>query len=93
MATSPTHRDRPPRGRVMLAIFLVSFSLFALDVLLGKAVITFGWQGIPLLSDVAEFLLLLFAVTMFVMAALQRERERNHETGNAIDNATKSREE
>ena len=76
----------------MLAIFLVCFSLFTLDVLLGKAVVAFGWQGVPLLSDVAEFLLLLFTVTMFVAATLRLEQARNQENGNTIDNVSKPRE-
>lgn len=92
MAASPTRKDRPQRGRIMLAIFLVCFCLFTLDVLLGKAVIAFGWEGVPLLSDVAEFLLLLFTVTMFVAATLRLEQARDQETGNTIDNVSKPRE-
>lgn len=92
MAASPTRKDRPQRGRIMLAIFLVCFCLFTLDVLLGKAVIAFGWEGVPLLSDVAEFLLLLFTVTMFVAATLRLEQARNQENGNTIDNVSKPRE-
>ena len=93
MAASPARRGRPPRGRIAFAIFLVCFCLFTIEVLLGKAVIAFGWQGVPLLSDVAEFLLLLFTVTMFVVATLRLEQARNQETGNTIDNASKPREE
>ena len=92
MAASPTRKDRPQRGRIMLAIFLVCSCLFTLDVLLGKAVIAFGWEGVPLLSDVAEFLLLLFPVTMFVAATLRLEQARDQETGNTIDNVSKPRE-
>ncbi len=77
----------------MLAIFVVCFCLFTLEVLLGKAVVAFGWEGVPLLSDVTEFLLLLFTVTMFVIATLWLEQARNQETGNTIDNASKPREE
>ena len=93
MAASPTRRGRPPKGRITLAIFLVCFCLFTIEVLLGKAFVVFGWQGVPLLSDVAEFLLLLFTVTMFVIATLRLEQARNQETGNTIDNASKPREE
>ncbi len=93
MAASPARRGRPPRGRITLAIFLVCFCLFTIEVLLGKAVVAFGWEGVPLLSDVAEFLLLLFTVTMFVVATLRLEQARNQEAGNTIDNGSKPREE
>ena len=59
--------------RLTLAAFWLLFGVLVLDVLLGKAAIAFGWVGLPLLSDVAEFLLLLAAMVVFVMAALQRE--------------------
>ena len=61
------------KPRLTLAAFWVLFGVFVLNVLLGKAAIAFGWQGLPLLSDVAEFLLLLVAMVIFVVAALQRE--------------------
>ncbi len=93
MAASPARRDRPPKDRIAIAIFLICFCLFTLDVLLGKAVIAFGWKGIPRLSDVAEFLLLLFTVTMFVVATLRLEQARSQEAENTIDNASKPREE
>ena len=62
-----------PGGRIALAIFFVCFSLFVANVLLGKLSILYGWNEIPLLGDVAEFFLLLLAVTVFVVAALRRE--------------------
>jgi hypothetical protein len=93
MAASPGRGGRPLRARVALAIFLVCFCLFVANVLLGKAVITFGWEGVPLLGDVAEFLLLLFAVTMFVVATLRLEQAQSRETRHKTDNESKPREE
>lgn len=61
-------------GRIALAVFFVCFSVFVVNVLLGKLSIVFGWQRVPLLSDVAEFLLLLIGVTVFMIATLQLER-------------------
>jgi len=61
------------KPRLTLAAFWVLFGVFVLNILLGKAAIALGWEGLPLLSDVAEFLLLLAAMVVFVVAALQRE--------------------
>ena len=90
--TRPPEKDsmRVPkarrRGQVALAIFFAGFSLFVLNVLLGKASIVFDWQNVPLLGDVPEFLLLLAAVTVFVVAFLQRESaEESNETANRED--------
>ena len=59
--------------RINLWIFGLLFILFWLNVLLGKAKISFGWQIPFLLSDVAEFLLLLFTALFFILAAVGRE--------------------
>ncbi|MFQ5772996.1 MAG: hypothetical protein ACE5GS_00615 [Kiloniellaceae bacterium] len=83
MVASRPDTGRQPRQRITLWIFLVCFGVFGLNVLLGKAAITFGWEEIPLLGDIEEFLLLLFAVALFVIATLQRERARDHPIENA----------
>ena len=64
------------KERLTLAAFWILFGVFVLNILLGKAAIAFAWEGLPLLSDVAEFLLLLVAMVIFVVAALQREAAR-----------------
>ena len=72
----PPKSDRngkPPGGRIALAVFFVCFIVFTLNVLLGKLSIMLGWEGVPLLGDVPEFLLLLLSVTIFVAAFLRRE--------------------
>jgi hypothetical protein len=62
-------------------MFALLFFLFWLNVLLGKAKISFGWQVPFLLSDIAEFLLLLATAVFFTLAATGREnllrRERD----------------
>ena len=68
-----SERKGKPGGRIALAVFFVCFTLFTLNVLLGKLSIMLGWEGVPLLGDVPEFLLLLLSVTIFVVAFLQRE--------------------
>ncbi len=59
--------------RFNLGAFALLFLLFWLNVLLGKAKISFGWQIPFLLSDVAEFVLLLATALFFTLAAVGRE--------------------
>jgi len=68
--------------RISLGAFALLFLLFWLNVLLGKAKISFGWQVPFLLSDVAEFVLLLATAMFFTLAAIGRETmvSRNHKT-------------
>ncbi len=73
--TAQGHAGR--RGNVYLAVFFVLFGLFILNVLLGKAVIQFGWDVPFLLGDVAEFLLLLVSAVFLMLAALRRERAQS----------------
>ena len=74
-------------GRTALAVFFVCFAVFILNVLLGKLSIVLGWENVPLLGDVPEFLLLLLSVTIFVAAFLQREAaERNGGDSNQTEN-------
>ena len=59
------------------------FGLFVLDVLLGKAALTYEFEPILKLGDVGEFLTLLAAVILFMIEVLRRESEE-------IDLKTKS---
>ena len=59
--------------RFCLAVFSLLFLLFWLNVLLGKARISFGWEIPFLLNDVAEYLLLLATALFFTLAAIGRE--------------------
>lgn len=61
-------------GRGFLIVFFGLFSLFGLNILLGKAGVQFGWNLPFLLGDVPEFLLLLVAAVFLMLAALARER-------------------
>jgi len=60
-------------ARFNLGVFALLFLLFWLNILWGKAKISFGWQVPFLLSDVAEFLLLLATAVFFTLAAVCRE--------------------
>lgn len=64
-------------GNLYLLIFFGLFGLFILNVLLGKAVVQFGWSLPFLLGDVPEFLLLLVSALFLMLAALARERHQS----------------
>lgn len=59
--------------RFCIAIFALLFLLFWVNVLLGKARISFGWEIPFLLNDIAEYLLLLATALFFTLAAIGRE--------------------
>ncbi len=65
--------------RLTLIIFAVSVALYFLNILLGKASIHWGWD-VFYLGSISEFLLLLFASIVFIVAALHSESstERNN---------------
>lgn len=76
------------RSRRLMAVCLVVFGLFCLNVLLGKARIVFNIDLPFLLPDVPEFLLLLFSALFFTLAALAREKAvgtRDGESGDGED--------
>ena len=69
----PDNRNLRNLARFNLGVFALLFLLFWLNILWGKAKISFGWQVPFLLSDVAEFLLLLATAVFFTLEAVCRE--------------------
>lgn len=59
-------------GRVGVILFAISFGLYVLNVLVGKASVVYGWEVLHL-GNVAEFLLLFIAAIAFIVAALHAE--------------------
>ena len=82
-ARSAVMDDRRLRtlNRANLGIFVLLCLLFWLNVLFGKAQISFGWQVPFLLSDIAEFPLLLVTAPFFTLAAIGRENLLQRERG------------
>ena len=60
-------------GTRSLVVFGILVSIFIANILLGKADVAFGWNLSFLLSDVGEYLILLFAALFFTIATLIRE--------------------
>ena len=63
-------------GKGALITCFVLFSLFFINVLFGKAKISYG-LNLPHLGNVAEFLLLSVACVSLIVAALKRESAEN----------------
>jgi len=75
------------RARLLMAVCALLFLLFCLNVLLGKARISFGLDLPFLLHDVPEFLLLLSAALFFTLATLAREKAVGSRDGPADKDA------
>ena len=58
--------------RIAMALFVFLFGLYVLNILIGKAIILFGWK-ICHIGNVGEFLILLAASVAFIIVALHRE--------------------
>lgn len=58
--------------RITIAVAIVSFGLYLLNVLIGKAIIVYGWEVFHF-GNIGEFLILLIASVAFIVAALFQE--------------------
>jgi hypothetical protein len=72
MTSDATKSSKCKKGRKMLYVSLFAFSLYMVNVLIGKANIVFGWKAWHL-GNVAECLLLFLTSTLLIIAAMQRE--------------------
>lgn len=79
MQDSANTATRP--GRWTLRISLLLFLAFFVNLIIGKANVSFQW-GLPHLESVAEFLLLTAASTTLIWSALNREAAEKNATNN-----------
>lgn len=86
MAATPSRDEDKWRVPVSLWVFAALFTVFVVNVLLGKATIAYGWNLPFLLNDVAEFLLLLFSAVFLMLGALARERGASDAAENGPEN-------
>jgi len=77
MPAQQENRTNDKRGKAALTTCYVLFALYFINVLLGKAHISYG-LNVPHLGSVAEFLLLFSASISLVVAALKRETAENN---------------
>ena len=79
MAAEQNNKTNDKGGKVALFAFYSLFALYFLNVLVGKAMVSYG-LNLPHLGNVAEFLLLSVACVALIVAALKREAAENKST-------------
>ena len=72
MKNGQQNKDFTTGARIAVTVAAVSFSLYLINVLIGKAAIVYGWK-IFHFGNVGEFMILLAASISFIAAALIRE--------------------
>ena len=82
----------PVAGKWTLRVSLLLFLLFFVNLIIGKANVSFQW-GLPHLDSVAEFLLLTAASTTLIWSALKRETAEKNVTNNMSKEAEYERSE
>lgn len=70
-------------ARIAIIVATVSFSLYVINMLIGKGNIVYGWELFHI-GDIGEFLIMFVASIAFIVAALFREADwkANPETNN-----------
>ncbi len=72
MVAEQNNKTNGKGGKGALITFFLLFALYFINVLVGKAKVTYG-LNLPHLGNVAEFLLLFVACVALIVAALKRE--------------------
>jgi hypothetical protein len=72
MVAEQNNQTNGKGGKSALITFFLLFALYFINVLAGKATVTYG-LNLPHLGNVAEFLLLFVACVSLIVAALKRE--------------------
>ncbi len=72
MTAEQNNKTNGKGGKVALFTFYSLFAIYFINVLVGKAKVSYG-LNLPHLGNVAEFLLLSVACVALIVAALKRE--------------------
>jgi hypothetical protein len=83
MTNGSNHTDHKLGARISLIVAIVSFTLYVVNMLVGKANIVYGKEMFHI-GDIGEFLMMLVASIAFIVAALFQEADykANLETNN-----------
>ncbi|MGW8187793.1 MAG: hypothetical protein ACWGNK_11015 [Desulfobacterales bacterium] len=76
MAAKKNNQTNGKEGKVALLTFYLLFAIYFINVLIGKAQVSYG-VNLPHLGNVAEFLLLFVACVALIIAALKKEAAEN----------------
>jgi len=76
MLAEQNNKTNVKEGKGALITFFLLFALYFINVLVGKAKVSYG-LNLPHLGNVAEFLLLSVACVTLIVAALRREAAEN----------------
>ena len=76
MLAEQNNKTTVKEGKGALITFFLLFALYFINVLVGKAKVSYG-LNLPHLGNVAEFLLLSVACVALIVAALRREAAEN----------------
>ena len=76
MAAKQNNKTNGKGGKVALFTFYLLFAIYFVNVLVGKAKVSYG-LNLPHLGNVAEFLLLSVACVALIVAALKKEAAEN----------------
>jgi len=83
MTNGQNHTDHKLGSRIAIIVAILSFSLYVVNMLIGKANIVYGKQMFHI-GDIGEFFMMLVASIAFIVAALFQETDykANLETNN-----------
>lgn len=76
MVAEQNNKSNGKEGKGALITFFLLFAIYFVNVLVGKAKVSYG-LNLPHLGNVAEFLLLLVACVALIVAALKKEAAEN----------------
>ena len=76
MAAKQSNKANGKKGKVALFTFYALFAIYFINVLMGKAMVSYG-VNLPHFGNVAEFLLLSVACIALIVAALKKEAAEN----------------
>ena len=83
MTNGQNHTDHKLGSRIAIIVAILSFSLYVVNMLIGKANIVYGKQMFHI-GDIGEVFMMLVASIAFIVAALYQEADykTNLETNN-----------